>query len=326
MLTFVIPVETATGESLKASKLATLHAPFRRADRYPGHLAGRPVHGAFPAVTTPFGQPARSTTLFAVRRVDAHMSDTEDGDDGFDKEAEREKLREKYGDDQEQREATQEMSDLLLRGATMTNQHCGECGNPIFRMDGEQFCPNCGGTRGTAGGESQPAEGPDDEGSDRAAADPGAGAADQPPTAVRSGSGQSPEAGDVDRRPEADGTDRRRVAAGGNQPADDAGGHGDRGAAPRSGTSDRTPAADRTSDANPEGDGEPPSARRSRRGPEPHEASVEEAPSMAQAQASLRRAIVSLSEQAAQSDDPVRAKELLEAAGEAAAALSELGE
>jgi len=61
----------------------------------------------------------------------------------FDKEAEREKLREKYERDKEQREATEQMSELLLKGATMTNAHCGTCGDPIFRYDGQEFCPTC---------------------------------------------------------------------------------------------------------------------------------------------------------------------------------------
>ncbi|MFC6725176.1 Sjogren's syndrome/scleroderma autoantigen 1 family protein, partial [Halobium palmae] len=61
----------------------------------------------------------------------------------FDKEAEREKLREKYERDQEKRESTQRMSELLLKGATMTNRHCDACGDPIFRYQGQAFCPTC---------------------------------------------------------------------------------------------------------------------------------------------------------------------------------------
>jgi uncharacterized Zn finger protein (UPF0148 family) len=61
----------------------------------------------------------------------------------FDKEKEREKLREKYERDQEKREATEEMSELLLKGATMTNAHCSNCGDPIFRYDGQEFCATC---------------------------------------------------------------------------------------------------------------------------------------------------------------------------------------
>lgn len=66
-----------------------------------------------------------------------------DSDDEFDREAEREKLREKYEQDKERREATERMSDLLLKGATMTNRHCGTCGSPIFRHEGQAFCPTC---------------------------------------------------------------------------------------------------------------------------------------------------------------------------------------
>lgn len=62
---------------------------------------------------------------------------------GFDEEAERERLREKYEQDQEKRAATQRMSELLLKGATMTNSHCDTCGDPVFRYDGQEFCPTC---------------------------------------------------------------------------------------------------------------------------------------------------------------------------------------
>lgn len=61
----------------------------------------------------------------------------------FDKEAEREKLREKYEQDEQDRENTRRMSELLLQGATMTGKHCGACGDPIFRYDGQEFCPTC---------------------------------------------------------------------------------------------------------------------------------------------------------------------------------------
>ena len=61
----------------------------------------------------------------------------------FDKEAEREKLREKYEQEQDEREATEKMSELLLQGATMTNAHCSDCGDPIFRYEGQEFCASC---------------------------------------------------------------------------------------------------------------------------------------------------------------------------------------
>jgi len=61
----------------------------------------------------------------------------------FDKEAEREKLRKKFADDEEKRASTQRMSELLLKGATMTNKHCSRCSDPLFRYDGQTFCPSC---------------------------------------------------------------------------------------------------------------------------------------------------------------------------------------
>ena len=63
--------------------------------------------------------------------------------DEFDKEAEREKLEEKYERDKQKRQATEQMSELLLQGATMTNAHCSECGDPIFRYEEQEFCPTC---------------------------------------------------------------------------------------------------------------------------------------------------------------------------------------
>jgi len=61
----------------------------------------------------------------------------------FDKEAEREKLRKKFEEEEEDRAATEQMSELLLKGATMTNAHCSNCGDPVFRYDGQEFCPTC---------------------------------------------------------------------------------------------------------------------------------------------------------------------------------------
>ncbi|MFC5971367.1 Sjogren's syndrome/scleroderma autoantigen 1 family protein [Halomarina salina] len=61
----------------------------------------------------------------------------------FDKEAEREKLRKQFAEDETDRESTERMSELLLQGATMTNKHCDVHGDPIFRYDGEEFCPTC---------------------------------------------------------------------------------------------------------------------------------------------------------------------------------------
>ncbi|WP_247005442.1 Sjogren's syndrome/scleroderma autoantigen 1 family protein [Halorientalis litorea] len=99
----------------------------------------------------------------------------------FDKEAEREKLREKYENDRTDRESTERMSDLLLKGATMTNAHCGTCGDPIFRHEGQEFCPTC---QTVLREDGEPVEG---DAEDAAAdetdpTDASAGADRQPPT------------------------------------------------------------------------------------------------------------------------------------------------
>ena len=89
--------------------------------------------------------------------------------DEFDKEAEREKLRKKFAEDEQQREHTQRLSELLLQGATMTNRHCETCGDPIFRHEGREFCPTC---HATEDGYEVPVETP------TAAADEGSAAAE----------------------------------------------------------------------------------------------------------------------------------------------------
>lgn len=61
----------------------------------------------------------------------------------FDKEKEREKLRKQLEADQERRKTTEQMSELLLKGATMLKVHCDQCTSPIFRYEGEEFCPTC---------------------------------------------------------------------------------------------------------------------------------------------------------------------------------------
>ncbi|UVE51172.1 hypothetical protein KU306_04625 [Haloferax larsenii] len=87
----------------------------------------------------------------------------------FDKEAERQRLREKYEQDEAKRRSTQRMSELLLKGATMTNKHCDQCGDPIFRYDGEEFCPTC-----QAGGQSAAADEGAAEAAGEASAEPDA--------------------------------------------------------------------------------------------------------------------------------------------------------
>ncbi len=77
-----------------------------------------------------------AAVFFHLPHVLASMSD-------FDKEAEREKLRKKYARDEEKRAHTQRMSELLLQGATMTSSHCEQCGDPLFRHNGQTFCASC---------------------------------------------------------------------------------------------------------------------------------------------------------------------------------------
>lgn len=104
------------------------------------------------------------------------MSDTED--EPFDKEAEKEKLRQQLAEEEQAREATQHMSELLLKGATMTNRHCDECGDPIFRHDGREFCPTCG--RQAASGTESAGEGATAEEGSHATGDGGTATATQP--------------------------------------------------------------------------------------------------------------------------------------------------
>lgn len=103
------------------------------------------------------------------------MTDSED----FDKEAEREKLREQFESDREKREATERMSDLLLKGATMTNRHCPECDSPIFRNEDQHFCPTCQRPVQTREAEADQQTRPDDRA--RAEGEPSTEAADATP-------------------------------------------------------------------------------------------------------------------------------------------------
>jgi uncharacterized Zn finger protein (UPF0148 family) len=105
----------------------------------------------------------------------------------FDKEAERERLREKYERDEQKRESTRRMSELLLKGATMTNRHCDACGDPIFRWNGQEFCPTCQATgdadgvaavEGEAAAEAEPATGADATGVEGESGDAGDAAAE----------------------------------------------------------------------------------------------------------------------------------------------------
>ena len=114
--------------------------------------------------------------------------------DDFDREAERERLREKYERDKAKREASERMSELLLQGATMTNRHCPECNAPIFRYDGTEFCPTC---ERQIVHEDQVDDGGQ---STEQAGEEGIGAGDEPPAATNGEVGASAE-GAGDSRP-----------------------------------------------------------------------------------------------------------------------------
>lgn len=57
-------------------------------------------------------------------------------------------------------EETKAMSRLLTQGAKMLQQGCDDCGNPLFRYQGEVVCPVCNErrSRGESTKEAQPEE------------------------------------------------------------------------------------------------------------------------------------------------------------------------
>jgi len=201
----------------------------------------------------------------------------------FDAEAERKRLREKYEADEENRKRTQQMSELLLKGATMTNRHCGECGSPIFRYEDQEFCPSCQQTMGEAA-----EEGTESTASESADTTDAAGAARAETGAAAADTG-------ADAEPETPGTGD--VAASNGVTVDT-------GADP---AADASTAAD-SSDvaAEPRGGTDGPT------------------PTRGAARESLLAALTRHARLAADTDEPRRATDHLEAARTAAAALDEL--
>lgn len=213
----------------------------------------------------------------------------------FDKEAEREKLREQLEAEQADREATQRMSELLLGGATMTGKHCNDCASPIFRQNGREFCPTCN----RAVGETPQSQ-----------ADPKTitEADDQPTAETTDG---------------ADGADRTVDATGGSHPQ----------VAPsESTTRDQPEATEPTSATEGAESASAPNAGGSAPTPDAGEVSVPEesqytAPGggdgdLAAARDALARKLTRLAAQAEATDDVGRARELLAATREAAEALA----
>jgi hypothetical protein len=254
----------------------------------------------------------------------------------FDKEAERERLREKYEREQEKRKSTEQMSELLLKGATMTNAHCNECGDPIFRYDGEEFCPTCQEVVGSAD------EAADDEEAGDAAAD---GAADAEKGDVAGASGTGPTESGADA-----GTDDGDAAGAGSTAGSADGTTADTGAVTE-GRSTQTdangadvPSADDGSDTPRRVDSAPEQRQSTRteatrppepapareatpdpaRSPQSPEPSGEVGDELGAARQSLTRTLLTQARQAERCDDPRRAKDHLAAAREAAEALSAL--
>ncbi|WP_318567759.1 Sjogren's syndrome/scleroderma autoantigen 1 family protein [Salinigranum marinum] len=127
----------------------------------------------------------------------------------FDKEAEREKLREKYEHDREKRKETERMSQLLLQGATMTNRHCDTCGDPLFRYQGQEFCATCEGRAQEASAAAAEADEPATDVPGDSGATAGVNGADAPVDAAEP----------ADSGPEPTGDDAEAIAEPGTPPA-----------------------------------------------------------------------------------------------------------
>ena len=196
----------------------------------------------------------------------------------FDQEAEREKLRKKFARDEEKRAHTQRMSELLLKGATMTNKHCDQCSDPLFRYNGQTFCPSCQ-ADGQADSPPQP--------------EPEADAAASSETSTQTNSHTDAEStqprAEPPHEPTAD--PREQVET---QPTRD-----------RSGASTVDQSAVETAS------------------PTPQPPTTDEA-GLATARQSLERTVTRFAQRAEATEDPRRSRELLAAAREAAATLSEL--
>ncbi|MES3517132.1 MAG: Sjogren's syndrome/scleroderma autoantigen 1 family protein [Natronomonas sp.] len=214
--------------------------------------------------------------------------------DDFDKEAEREKLREKYERDKAEREATEQMSELLLQGATMTNRHCEECHSPVFRYDGREFCPTCEQEMTEGGGEGDTTEPTE---TDRASSPEAAetSTSDGTEAAV---SGGEPSASE-DGRPEPTHSEPPRTRGSDAPPADQER-HEDRRPTP---APDRRPVTPDPPARRP-GDSDRPADR-----------------DLGETEASLRRTLSELVDGAEMTDDVGRKRTLLSAAKEAAETL-----
>jgi len=223
----------------------------------------------------------------------------------FDKEAEREKLRKKYARDETKRANTQRMSELLLKGATMTNQHCNRCGDPLFRHNGQTFCARCqADANQQAVGDANQQTAAD--ANQQVAADTTSQSADAAHSSPAESSAVSPMPADGrasgDNAAESNSAGSNSVASG---PIDGTNGNSTVGT-PSASAAPSTPVA-----------GSEPT-----NGPEMQ--STPSAGDLTAARDSLARTITRFAQQAETTDDPRRARELLSAAREAAETLAAL--
>ena len=233
--------------------------------------------------------------------------------DEFDKEAEREKLRKKFAEDEQQREHTQRLSELLLQGATMTNRHCETCGDPIFRHEGREFCPTC---HATEDGYEVPVETP------TAAADEGSNTAES--NAAGSAAAESNAAGSAagtDTAESASTAENADVAAPATaeSPTPDAASEAP-GDEPATGErADHTARVANAESAPPDADVTPPAA-----GSTGAAARRVNAGEVTAARDAVIETLTRFARAAAETDDPRRARERLAAAKEAAETLAAL--
>ncbi len=216
----------------------------------------------------------------------------------FDKEAEREKLRKKYADDEDKRANTKRMSELLLKGATMTNQHCDSCGDPLFRHNGQTFCPTCQADSQQSAAQSDGTQQPTPEQS---------GDADQqqPPNAEL-----TPEQ-PANSTPQPTQSTPTHPATNGQPTQADTQSETNRSSA----TQSSPPTATQSSRSRPQS---------SQSTPQPSSPATAGDSGLRDARQSLAATVTQFSQRAAETDDPRRAKELLSAAREAAETLRAL--
>jgi uncharacterized Zn finger protein (UPF0148 family) len=228
----------------------------------------------------------------------------------FDREEERRKLEEQFGEEAEDRERTERLSDLLLKGATMTDIHCPECGDPIFQHEGRQFCPSC--QREVAGGEGEQATA-----GQAAAQDPLADAGNAPDPSTDGHEVEvetpSPDESEQDSGPAAEVEPAEATEPGTQSATPDQ---------PEPGQSeppqpDPSPAPDTTP---PSGGSQPSGGARSSTTPQVPTGG--DGSGLMPARQHLTRTVNRLAQQAAAEEDPGRKREFLAATREAAEALS----